>query len=137
MIVLDSNVVSELMKPEPEARVVRFVDAHPPKSVYVTAIAKAEILYGVARLPIGVRRQRLNSKADLAFAVFADRVLPFTATTASEYAEIASDRAAAGQPISTFDAMIAAICRERGYTLVTRNTKDFADTGFVVVNPWI
>jgi toxin FitB len=137
MIVLDTNVISELMHPRAHPDVVAWVDEQPVDHVYLTAVTTAELRYGVARLPNGRR------KADLADRVrrtieedFADRILPFDDEAASHYADIVVDREQRGMAISMADAQIAAICRTHSADLATRNTKDFVDTGIDVIDPW-
>lgn len=137
MIVLDTNVVSELMRPSPSERVVRWVRQQAPGNLYITSIAQAEILHGILLLPQGRRRSALADSADSMFEVeFGSRVLAFETSAAKLYAQIASDRQRAGRPISQFDAQIAAIARAARATLATRNSSDFEDCGINVVNPW-
>jgi predicted nucleic acid-binding protein len=137
MTILDTNVLSELMKPAPHAGVVAWVAAQPAASLYTTSITQAEILHGVMLLPQGRRRRALEGAATLMFAEdFGGRILGFGAEAAPHYAEIAADRRRAGRPISHFDAQIAAIARGTGGTLVTRNVADFAGCRIRVVNPW-
>jgi predicted nucleic acid-binding protein len=104
--------------------------------LYTTAITLAEIRYGIERLPDGRRKDVLRITTDNVFAAFEERVLPFDATAAVQYATIVSDRDRAGQPIDGFDAQIAAICRTRRAALATRNGKDFHGTGIDVIDPW-
>lgn len=137
MIVLDTNVVSELMRPAPAAAVVRWVDSLPATSLYTTCVTEAEILLGIALLPKGKRRDAIAAAAAAMFATdFADRVLGFGSDAARAYASIAAARRRAGRPISAFDAQIAAIARSVGASLATRNVHDFDDTGLDVVDPW-
>lgn len=137
MIVLDTNVLSELMKPRPEPRVVGWVGGHPTGSLFTTTLTRAEILYGIALLDAGRRRDRLGEAARAIFAVdFRGRVLPFDEDASELYAEIASDRRKAGRPISAFDAQIAAIARSRGALLATRNAGDFEGCGVELEDPW-
>ena len=137
MIVLDTNVLSELLKPAPEARVMAWLEARPRPSLFTTAITRAEILHGIRLLPDGQRRPGLW---DAALAIFnedfAGRVLSFDSDAADAYAEIGAVRRAAGEPISQFDAMIAAMASSRGASLATRNTNDFTGCGISVVDPW-
>ena len=137
MIVLDTNVVSELMRRAPEAGVVRWVDRFPAEDVFVTAVTAAELRYEVARLPEGHRRRELFIKVDGLLAEdFRDQILPFDELAATHYAEIVASRERAGQPISMADAQSAAICRNWSADLATRNVDDFVDTGVNIVNPW-
>lgn len=133
MIVVDTNVASELMRPSPSALVVAWVRARPPSQLHTTAITVAEILYGVERLPEG---SRLGTTAREVFSRFADRVLAFDERAAEHYPEIIAGREAVGRPISGFDAQIAAICRVHDATLATRNTRDFEKTGITTLDPW-
>lgn len=137
MIILDTNVVSELMKPAPATVVVRWVDAQPSASLYTTAVTQAEILCGVALLPNGRRRESVAAAARTMFeAEFVECVLVFDGGAARAYAEIASARRRSGRPIATLDAQIAAIARSVGATLATRNVDDFEGCGVDVVDPW-
>ncbi|MFN8121975.1 MAG: type II toxin-antitoxin system VapC family toxin [Thermoleophilia bacterium] len=136
MIVLDTNVVSELMRAEPAAAVLTWFDAQPPSEPGITAITAAEIRYGRMSMPPGRRRDRLELNADEVFGLFPDRVLPFDGRAAAAYAEILCHREAIGRPMDGFDAQIAAICLIHGAVLATRNVRDFADTGVRVVDPW-
>lgn len=137
MILLDTNVVSELMRPEPTAAVFEWIAAQPASSQYTTSITQSEILLGVLLLPAGKRRARLQAAAQSMFSEdFAGRVLGFGTDAAPAYAEIAAQRRRAGRPISHFDAQIAAIAKTCGAKVATRNTDDFSGCGITVVNPW-
>ncbi|HEY5857923.1 MAG TPA: type II toxin-antitoxin system VapC family toxin [Aldersonia sp.] len=137
MIVLDTNVVSEMMRRTPEPRVVHWVNAFPAADVFVTAVTAAELMYGVARLSEGRRKQELTVKVGALVAEdFEDQVLPFDGLAAVDYADIVATRERAGRPISMADAQIAAICRHWSASLATRNIADFVDIGIRVVNPW-
>lgn len=136
MIVVDTNVTSELMRPSPSPVVKAWVRAHNAAELYTTSITLAEVGYGIERLPDGRRKELLRTGADDVFSAFAAHVLSFDATAAPAYAEIASRRERTGAPIDGFDAQIAAICRTRGAALATRNVKDFHDTGITVIDPW-
>lgn len=137
MIILDTNVLSELSRQVPSENVLSWLDGQPADETATTAVTVGEIWYGVARLPDGRR------KAELAEAVremldndLLGRVEPFDATAASHYAEIVSGREKIGRPIGMADAQIASICRKLRATLATRNTRDFEDTGIEVIDPW-
>lgn len=137
MIVLDTNVISELLRPKPEGAVEAWLADQPPASVFTTAITEAEILYGVHLLPDGRRKQELLAAIGPIFAEdFAGRVLPFDEDAADAYATLAVARRQAGRPISQFDAQIAAIAASRGAAIATRNVSDFAEIGVPVINPW-
>jgi toxin FitB len=138
MIVLDTNVLSEILRPAPEPRVLAWLDDQPPASLFTSAVTQGEILYGIRLLPDRQRRRKLWDAAVAIFAEdFAGRVLSFDGDAAGVYAEIGASRRAARRPISQFDATIAAITRSRGASLATRNTKDFEGCGIKVVNPWV
>lgn len=136
MIILDTNVVSELMRQEPSTQVAEWVRSRDRRELRMTAITLAEIRYGIARLPGGRRKQALLDTADDVFGEFSDQILPVDAAAAESYAVIASARERAGKPIAGFDALIAAVCRSRGATLATRNLADFNGTGIDVIDPW-
>jgi predicted nucleic acid-binding protein len=137
MILLDTNVVSELMKLEPDSRVVRWVASHDALDLGTTAVTEAEIFHGVRLLPAGRRRAALEAAASTMFDLdFQGRVVPFGSHAAREYAAIAAARTRAGRPISQFDAQIAAIARSVRATIATRNTADYDSCGVPVVNPW-
>lgn len=136
MIILDTNVVSELMRAAPPPAVLAWLGESPADALYTTAVTVAEIRYGIARLSEGYRREALHQAANEVFAAFPQQVLPFDLVAASAYADVVARRDALGQPIDGFDAQIAAICRVHAATLATRNTKDFADTGIAILDPW-
>ncbi len=137
MIVLDTNVVSELMKAVPAEAVTRWIAGHRATTLYTTAITQSEILYGILLLPAGKRRSALEAAAGAMFIQdFASRILPFGIEAAHPYAQIAAQRRRAGRPISQFDAQIAAIARAARAPLATRNVGDFEGCGIKVVNPW-
>lgn len=137
MIVLDTNVISELVRKAPHPGVVRWLDSLDSSDVMLTAVTAAELLYGVERLPDGRRRRGLRRKVDgLLTEEFGDRVLPFDALAAAHYADIVAGRERSGLQISTADGQIAAICRTWNAGLATRNTNDFVETGIELVNPW-
>jgi len=137
VIVLDTNVVSELMRPAPTTRVVDWVAGQPAQSLYLTSVSVAEILHGVLLLPAGKRRQAIQAAAESMFdAEFGGRILPFDAAAARIYAEIVVARRRAGHPVASFDAQIAAITINARGTLATRNVSDFEGCGAKLVNPW-
>ncbi len=138
MILLDTNVVSELMRDSPEPAVVAWLDDQPLGSLFVTAVTEAEIRVGVAFLPSGERRRNLADAVERAFGVlFAERILPFDSDAARAYAGIAAARRAAGRPISQADCQIAAIARSRSALVATRDIGGFAGCGIEVKNPWV
>lgn len=137
MIVLDTNVLSELTRQAPEACVLAWLDSLAVSDVVTTAVTAAELLYGVTRLPDGQRKTSLTAAVHaLINDDFHGRVEPFDALAAAQYTLVVSGREKVGRPISAADAQIAAICRTRQATLATRNIKDFEDTGIDLVNPW-
>ena len=137
MVVLDTNVVSELMRDDPHADVLVWLDDQPTRELFVTAVTEAEVRTGIAFLPEGRRRRGIAEAADHAFGgLFAGRVLPFDSDAARAYAEIAATWRAAGRPVSQADGQIAAIARSRGMAVATRNVRDFADMGIDLINPW-
>lgn len=136
MIVLDTNVVSELMRPEPAPQVASWVRNRDRRELFTSSITLAEIRFGIARLPDGRRKLALLDAADDVFRAFSDQVLPVDTTAAEQYAIIASARERSGRRISGFDVLIAAICRSRGATLATRKLTDFDGTGIDVIDPW-
>lgn len=137
MIVLDTNVLSEVLRPAPEPSVMEWLENQPRASLFTTTITRGEILYGIRLLSDGKRRRGLWDAAKKIFDEdFANQVLKFDSDAADLYAEIAASRRVAGKPISQFDAMIVSLARLRGAILATRNEKDFENCGVEVVNPW-
>jgi predicted nucleic acid-binding protein len=137
MIVLDTNVLSELMRRRPSARVVEWVDEQDTGTLVVTAVTVAELLYGVARLVDGARKTELATAVDaLVREDFSGRVLPFDVAAAEHYADLVAERERHGRPIGTADGQIAAMCRCHGATLATRNVRDFDATGIGIHDPW-
>ena len=138
MIVLDTNVISEFMRLEPDARVLAWLDSHPQPNLFTTAITEAEIRAGIAFLPAGRRKRGLLTAADQAFdTLFLGRVLPFDNRAALAYADIAASRRAAGRPISQPDCQIAAIARSHEAPVATRDAQGFALCGIRVIDPWV
>jgi predicted nucleic acid-binding protein len=138
MIVLDTNVLSEPLRPAPSAKVLDWIRSQPNTVMFTTTITEAELLYGIELLPQSKRRRLLESVVAQIFAVhLAGRILPFDSAAAREYADIAAMRRRSGRPMSEPDARIAAIARSRGAELATRNVADFAGCDLEVVNPWL
>jgi len=134
---LDTNVLSEALRPSPSDVVLQWLAAQEPTSVFITTISQAEVLYGVEVLPASKRRTRLHGAIEKLFAdEFQGRILPFDEESARVFAKIVSGREAIGRPISQFDAMIAAISRSRRAAVATRNIKDFDHCGVRIINPW-
>jgi predicted nucleic acid-binding protein len=137
MIVLDTNVLSEALRPVPEPSVLDWLANQPRASLFTTTVTRGEILYGIRLLSDGKRRRGVWAAAKKIFDEdFADQVLGFDSDAADMYAEIAASRRTSGKPISQFDAMIVAIARSRGASLATRNMKDFEGCDVEVINPW-
>lgn len=137
MFVLDTNVVSELMRPEPEASVSEWMARHPATSLFFTAVGEAELRFGVATLPTGTRREALSAKVEVLLRDrLRGRVLPFDSQAASAYAEIAARRRIRGLAVSYPDCQIAAIAHCHNAVVVTRNARDFEGTGIEVIDPW-
>lgn len=135
MIVLDTNVVSELMRPAPDPGVVAWVAAQ--GTLWLTAVSEAELRLGVALMPSGARAAAVGAAVAAMLAEdFAGRILPFDGAAARAYAAICAERRAAGRPIAAFDAMIAGIARSAGATVATRNLRDFEGCGVALINPW-
>lgn len=137
MIVLDTNVLSELMRRRPDPAVVAWVDGQDAGRLAITAITAAELRYGVARLSSGVRKARLESAVRALLNVdFSGRVLRFDGAAADLYGDLVAECDRAGRPIGAADAQIAAICRCQVARLATRNVRDFEATGVDVLDPW-
>lgn len=137
MILLDTNILSELMKSNPSDQVVGWVNDQPIQSLFITSITQAEILYGISLLPDGKRKNGIKKAAKIIFSSdFYGRILPFDSASTTNFATIAAERRKSGKPISQFDAQIAAIARTWGCRLATRNVKDFNGCGIDVLNPW-
>ena len=137
MIILDTSVLSELMRPKPSARVLAWVDAQPPRDLFITAVTEAEIFYGIQLLGKGKRREALLAAAEAMFEEdFAGRVFGFEGDAARMFAQVAARRRTLGRPISHADAQIAAIALVRNMKLATRNVADFVECGVEVVDPW-
>ncbi len=137
MIVLDTSVLSELMRPEPAAAVLRWIDSHAAEDLFTSSITMAEILHGIERLPDGKRKHSLHNHALAMFEDdFADRILTFDAYAAVHYSKLVTAREQSGKPVGLADAQIAAICRAQKAKLATRNVKDFEGTAVDIINPW-
>lgn len=138
-VLLDTNVLSELMRPQPSAIVLAWFAQQKSTEFYTSAITQAELLLGVALLPDGKRRDAVAGAVEQMFDQdFVDRCLPFDEFAAHEYAALVATRNKLGMPISTEDAQIAAIALRNGLTLATRNTKDFRKISeLVLIDPWL
>lgn len=137
MILLDTNVVSELMRQTPDPAVIEWLDVQPGYRLYISSVTKAEIELGVGILPEGRRKQGLQEAVVRMFGEFHGRCLAFDELAASRYAALVSTRMRAGRPMSVEDAQIAAIALASGFILATRNVSDFTGIdGLSVINPW-
>lgn len=137
MILLDTNVISELMRPEPAQAVLDWFGQRDAADLFISAVTEAEIRTGVAYISKGRRRDQLQSAIDAMIDQdFQGRVLPFDSTAAKAYAEVAAQRRAAGRPIAEADCQIAAIARAADAPVATRNGKDFEGCGIDLINPW-
>ncbi len=137
MIILDTNVLSELLRPKPSAQVVSWVEKQPAAELFTTSITEAEIFYGIELLPKGKRRDGLLATAEAMFAEdFAGRILDFDSAATRAYSMIAALRRVLGRPISHPDAQIAAIVQRQRGMLATRNIGDFENCDIRIVDPW-
>ena len=137
MIVLDTNVVSEIMRPAPDSKVLSWLNAQVAEELWLNSVVVSELLFGITRLPAGARKRQLaDTFAAMLEQDFAGRILPFDLEAAVIYAELAAGCEAKGRPVEMADAQIAAICLAQGAKLATRNLKHFEGLGLVLVNPW-
>jgi predicted nucleic acid-binding protein len=137
MILLDTNVLSELMRAKPAPEVVAWIDSQPTSQLYISAITVAEILYGIARMADGKRKQSLLALATLMFDEgFAGRILSFDADAAIHYAGLAAESEAKGTVVDMADCQIAAIAVLHDAQVATRNVRHFDYLGVAIVNPW-
>ncbi|RFB81387.1 type II toxin-antitoxin system VapC family toxin [Methylovirgula sp. 4M-Z18] len=137
MMILDTNVLSELMRLEPEPRVMQWITSQASRMLHTTSVTKAEILHGIALMPDGRRKYGFLESARQMFDMdFAGRVLPFDEAAAEDYAEFLSRRRKIGRLMSAFDAQIAAIARRHQASVATRNVEDFEGCGLALFNPW-
>ena len=136
-VLLDTNVVSELIRKSPDPAVAAWAAGHALEDLFFSAVGEAELRYGAAILPAGRRRESLVSDIERMLGdAFDDRVLPFDSRAARAYADIAAMRRSAGRPVAPADCQIAAIARSRSMAVATRNVRDFDDTDIKVVDPW-
>jgi predicted nucleic acid-binding protein len=137
MYILDTNIVSELVRPTPYRGVVDWIHARATTALYTTAVTQAELFYGIAIMPDGKRKDGLKRAINIILIEgFQQRILTFSEASAVYFAEIAAQRIKMGRPMAMADAQIAAICREYRYALVTRNISDFSDCEIELVNPF-
>jgi predicted nucleic acid-binding protein len=135
--ILDTNVISEMVAPRPAEQVLAWIAAAPKHQIFTTVISEAELFYGVERMPTGRRKDGLRVAIEAVFDRLAGRVLPFESSTARAYARLSAKCEVIGRTMSQSDAQITAIAIEHGATLVTRNTRDFANSDIGLLNPWL
>lgn len=136
MILLDTNVISEAMKPTPEDIVRAWLDEQAAETLYLSNVTIAELLFGIGALPAGKRKDRLTEALNGVMELFADRILPFDVVAARRYADLAVKARAAGKGFPTPDGYIAAIAASRGFAVASRDTSAFDAAGVAVINPW-
>jgi predicted nucleic acid-binding protein len=137
MIILDTNVVSEPLKPLPEPNVLDWLNAQNPETLYLTTVTIAELLAGIEVMPAGRRRKALHQAlTEQMMPLFEQRILSFDQQAAQVFAQINASTLAAGNPISFADCAIAAIASAHGFMLATRNVRDFKGTNIEILNPW-
>lgn len=137
MIVLDTNVISEIFKPLPDPGVMAWLQQQAQDAVFTTAISRGELLFGVSIMPTGRQRETLLAGLLRIFEVrFPERVLPYDSAAADAHAAFSAMRRSQGRPVSQSDAMIAGIVRSRGATLATRNVRDFEGCDIDLIDPW-
>jgi predicted nucleic acid-binding protein len=136
VIVLDTNVIAEAMRPEPNPAVVSWLNGQSAETLYLSSVTLAELLFGIGAIPSGARRDRLAQALDRLLALFPGRVLPFDQDAARRYADMAVTARAAGHPLPVSDGYIAATAASRGFAVATRNTRDFPTIGVDLIDPW-
>ena len=137
MILLDTNVISEPQRREPDARVLDWMDAQALETLYLSAITVAELRAGIALMPTGKRRDGLHENLEKRLLpMFANRVLPFDMACTTAYAELLAKSRTAGLALETADAFIAAVAMAHGFSVATRDTSPFKAAGLNVINPW-
>lgn len=136
MIVLDTNVISEAMRPRPDSAVQNWLDAQAPETLFLTSVTLAELLFGVGALPAGRRRKALAETLDGLLTLFGERVLAFDTDAARQYASLAVRARLAGKGFPTADGYIAAIAAAHGFVIATRDTRPFEVAGLKVIDPW-
>ena len=136
MIVLDTNVVSEAMKPEPHPVVRAWLNNQVTETLYLSSVTLAELLFGIAALPTGKRKDMLAQTLDGLLGLFRGRVLPFDIDAARHYAELAVKAKIAGRGFPTPDGYIAAIAASRGFIVASRDTAPYEAASVTVINPW-
>ena len=137
MILLDTNVVSEAMKPEPAPAVRAWLDAQAAETLFLSSVAVAELMFGIGALPNGRRKDKLTAALDGALELFADRILPFDTRAARRYAALAVTARATGKGFPTPDGYIAAIAAAHDFAVASRDTSAFTAAGITVIDPWM
>jgi len=136
MIVLDTNVVSEAMKPAPDENVLTWLNEQAAETLYISSVTLAELIFGIASLPEGKRKTMLARTLEGVVGLFENRVLPFDAQAARHYAEVAVTARNSRRGFPTPDGYIAAIAASRGFLVASRDTAPFEAAGMTVINPW-
>jgi predicted nucleic acid-binding protein len=136
MILLDTNIVSEAMKPEPAAAVHTWLDAQAAETLYLSSVTVAELTLGIGELPNGRRKDKLTAVLDGVLELFADRILPFDTRAARRYADLAVRARAAGKGFPTPDGYIAAIAAAHDFAVASREMSAFTAAGLTVIDPW-
>ncbi len=136
MLVLDTNVVSEAMKPEPHQAVRAWLNNQAPETLYLSSVTVAELLFGIGALPVGKRKDMLAQTLDGLMRLFRDRVLPFDIDAARCYAELAVTAKVAGRGFPIPDGYIAAIATSRGFMVASRDTAPYEAASVKVIDPW-
>ncbi len=137
MILLDTNVVSEAMKPEPAPAVRAWLDAQVAETLFISSITVAELMFGIGALPKGRRKDRLTAVLNSVLELFADRILPFNTSAARRYADLAVRARAAAKGFPTPDGYIAAIAAAHDFAVASRDTSAFTAVGLAVIDPWV
>lgn len=136
MILLDTNVVSEAMKPEPDPALRRWLDEQAAETLYLSSVTIAELMFGIGALPMGKRKDRLAAALEGVLELFADRILPFDTSAARRYSDLAAKARAAGKGFPTPDGYIAAIAASHDFAVASRDASAFAAAGLTVIDPW-
>lgn len=136
MIILDTNVVSEAMRPRPDPTVLSWLNDQAAETLFLSSVTHAELLFEIGALPAGTRKERLARALDALLELFPDRILPFDQDAARHYAEVAASAHAAGHPLPTPDGYIAATAASRDFAVATRNIQHFQGIGVDLIDPW-
>ena len=136
MIILDTNVISDAMKPEPTSIVRDWLDEQANETLYLSSVTVAELLFGIGALPEGQRKQKLATLLDGLLSLFDGRILPFDTDAARHYADLAVIARNLGKGFPTPDGYIAAIAATHGFAVATRDTSTFVAAGVPIINPW-